>query len=105
MKYVVILAAVVTMAVGCQSQKTVAVSQPKYKPLSEVQSISMDAQNYNNKMHPMKDTVLVFMPEKQSQFKSFNEVRGVNMDAQHYNNRRFNSDTIYFERVVDSLKN
>ena len=49
MKYVVIMAAITGMVAGCQSQKTVAVSEPKYIPLSEVQSVSMDAQNYNNR--------------------------------------------------------
>jgi hypothetical protein len=49
MKYVVILAAVISMAVGCQTQKTLADSQSKYRPVNEVQSVSMDAQNYNNR--------------------------------------------------------
>jgi hypothetical protein len=106
MKYVVILAAIIGMALGCQSQKTVAATEPKYKPLSEVQSVSMEAQNYNSKMRPMKDTMLVIRPETNTQFKSFNEVKGVDMGAQNYNNRRFSTDTIYLDRIdTDSLKN
>jgi hypothetical protein len=102
MKYVVILAAAMVMAVGCQSQKTVAATAPKYKPLSEVQSVSMEAQHYNSKRFKA-DTVYFVKP---SQYRNFSEVKGVDMGAQNYNNRRFTSDTIYVERVkADSLKN
>ncbi|KOS06492.1 hypothetical protein AM493_10935 [Flavobacterium akiainvivens] len=90
------------MAVGCQSQKTIATTEPMYKPLSEVQSVNMGAQNYNNKRFKT-DTVYL---EKPSKFKSFNDVNGVDMGAQNYNNRRFTTDTIYVERIeADSLKN
>lgn len=105
MKYIVLFAAFAVMTVGCQSQKTVA-NNSKYKPLSEVRSVGMDAQNYNTKMRPMKDTLLVIMPEKQPQFRNFSDVKGVDMGAQNYNNRRFSTDTIYLDRIeADSLKN
>lgn len=106
MKYIVLFAAFAVMTVGCQSQKTVAASKPEYKPLSEVQSVSMGAQNYNNKMRPMKDTVLIVRPETPTKFRSFNDVKGVDMGAQNYNNRRFSTDTIHLDRIeADSLKN
>ncbi|MES2485913.1 MAG: hypothetical protein V4581_08230 [Bacteroidota bacterium] len=103
MKYIVILAAILLVVISCKSQNEVA-SASNFKALNEVESTSMEAQNYNTKMRPFTDTIRI--ERVASNFKSIEEVKGVDMGAQNYNNARFSTDTIYFEKIaVDSLKN
>ena len=112
MKNIVKIAAVALIAVSCINQSAVT-SASKFKPLSEVKTISMDAQNYNTKMRPVTDTVYFAKSEispeipAKSKFRPLNEVKAIDMGAQNFNaTMRPVTDTIYFENTeVDSPKN